>query len=791
MIIQINDCYNCPTVAPIQDITKCAGEQVSFKANGQDLDGDSLTYTITGKPDGASFNTQTGQFTWNSQVSNSGTFNMNVCVSDNTQFCPQPVCTPVKVTLNNCNDCPVVQPVDIKKVCEEDVIEFYLSASDADNDGLTYSIIGTLPTGATFDSSTGHFYWQTHICNSGDYNLQWCASDGQCTRCAPLNIEVIDCWEPPKACFTYQPSSPKCGETITFDASCSSDPKGLALNYQWDFNGDGVIDATGVTATYTPNCEQCDGCFNAKLTVSNSYFADTESKQVCIGAGEQLEVEGITCFPVVIQHSLQSCSVTLTEKIGDVQITLKDKVTDEVLGTCQTDRLTGACTDNFPRDVLGQFEVYATAQKTGYTGDNDETPAYPYIVIAERYEIEDLKVYNEQNYQTEDYDFYRAENMYVKFLVRDKTTGQCTTDVITEADLVSPPGGRAQLSQFKAPEGCYYYYWLNIPPTHGFLGVSQVFTFAFNFEDQTGGEAYVDLTIRNNLPQIEPAVPSQTMIQGTCAEYNLASHKHDIEDSGDDLRWEASGIGSGFTVSINDDTMKVCALQSGSAQFTLKLFDLDNDFDSQLIGAEGGDNKLPPISNPNGPYRYLEGQEIQLSSSGSRDPDGGAIVSYSWQFGDGQVSNLANPKHVYANNGTYLVTLTVTDDEGASATATTHAYISLPVEPDKTLYRDDLFVKHLEVNANNIVKKGDKEITVRATIENRGELDVKNMKLTLMVRELGLQQTFRHVRLDSDEAINKYVRFINPGIPGKYTLMLHLATESGIERTKFVEFEVI
>ena len=52
-------------------------------------------------------------------------------------------------------------------------------------------------------------------------------------------------------------------------------------------------------------------------------------------------------------------------------------------------------------------------------------------------------------------------------------------------------------------------------------------------------------------------------------------------------------------------------------------------------------------------------------TSTSSDPDG-SIASYSWTFGDGAVSTVQNPSHTYATAGTYTVTLTVTDNLGAT-----------------------------------------------------------------------------------------------------------------------------
>lgn len=85
----------------------------------------------------------------------------------------------------------------------------------------------------------------------------------------------------------------------------------------------------------------------------------------------------------------------------------------------------------------------------------------------------------------------------------------------------------------------------------------------------------------------------------------------------------------------------------------------------------------PPTASAGGPYNGQAGQTIQFYGGGSTDSDG-TILSYRWEFGDGTTGAGAAPTHAYTSAGQYTVTLTVTDDRGASAPSTTTATISSP-----------------------------------------------------------------------------------------------------------------
>jgi len=77
------------------------------------------------------------------------------------------------------------------------------------------------------------------------------------------------------------------------------------------------------------------------------------------------------------------------------------------------------------------------------------------------------------------------------------------------------------------------------------------------------------------------------------------------------------------------------------------------------------DGNIAPIAKANGPYTGDPNVAISFNSSGSNDLDG-SIVTYTWDFGDGNTSIQANPSHTYQIEGIYNLSLTVTDDLGKS-----------------------------------------------------------------------------------------------------------------------------
>lgn len=88
----------------------------------------------------------------------------------------------------------------------------------------------------------------------------------------------------------------------------------------------------------------------------------------------------------------------------------------------------------------------------------------------------------------------------------------------------------------------------------------------------------------------------------------------------------------------------------------------------------GGTANSPPTAS----FTFTcTGLSCSFDGSGSTDSDG-TIASYAWNFGDGTTGSGVTVSHTYAAGGTYTVSLTVTDDDGATGSSSQNVTVSSP-----------------------------------------------------------------------------------------------------------------
>ena len=77
--------------------------------------------------------------------------------------------------------------------------------------------------------------------------------------------------------------------------------------------------------------------------------------------------------------------------------------------------------------------------------------------------------------------------------------------------------------------------------------------------------------------------------------------------------------------------------------------------------------------------------EVSFNASNSSDSDG-SIISYAWDFKDGNTGNGQTINHTFSSTGSYNVKLTVTDDKGATGLDTKTIIVTTPEPTPETIF---------------------------------------------------------------------------------------------------------
>ena len=173
-----------PTINGSPAGSATVGQAYTFRPTAADADGDSLTFSIQGKPAWATFNSADGSLAGTPAAANVGTASgIVISVSDGTATTSLPA---FSITVAQTNRAPTISGTPVTSARAGQPYAFRPSAADADGNRLTFSIQGK-PAWATFDAADGTLSGTPAAANVGtSAAIVISVSDGTATASLPV-----------------------------------------------------------------------------------------------------------------------------------------------------------------------------------------------------------------------------------------------------------------------------------------------------------------------------------------------------------------------------------------------------------------------------------------------------------------------------------------------------------------------------------------------------------------------------------------------------------------------------
>ncbi|RKR72934.1 beta strand repeat-containing protein [Frondihabitans australicus] len=473
------------------------------------------------------------------------------------------------------------------------------------------------------DGSTGTGVSPTHTyASAGTYTVTLTVTDNSgATGTATNQVTVAaPVNQAPTASFTSSMNNLQ----VAFDGTGSSDPDGTVASYAWNF-GDGST-GTGSTVNHT---YASAGTYSVKLTVTDNQGATGTAT---------------SSVTVVAPHVNQPPSAVITASTTGLKVSVD--------GTGSSDP------DGTVASYAWNFGDGSTA--TGSTSSHT----------------------------------YLAGGTYtVTLTVTDNSgaTGTATQSVTVAAPNQAPVASMtlganaltltADGSASQDPDGTIAAYSWNFgdntaaattkTATHTYAAAG-TYTVTLTVTDNQGATGTSSQTV--TVSKAPNVLPTASFTQ-SASNLKVSVDGTSSTDPDGTVQSYSWNFGDG-TAAVTGATATHTYASAGTYKITLTVTDND--------GGQGSSSQNATVTAPaNQPpvasfTTTASGLALSADGSGSTDPDG-TVASYSWNFGDGTAAVTGKTaNHTYAAGGTYTVSLTVTDNGGATNTATQSVTVTAP-----------------------------------------------------------------------------------------------------------------
>jgi len=532
----------------------------------------------------------------------------------------------------------------------------------------------------------------------------------------------------PVATFTYSPTTPLTGQTVTFNATLSTPDGGTIISYEWNF-GDG----TNATGKFTTHAYIDNGTYAVTLTVTDDDgLTDTDSQNITVlnrppiasftesattvptgtiitfnastsydpdgsivsyfwDFGDGTNTTGTTVSHAYANNGNYTVTLTITDNDGASASASSTKI---VLNRPPVASFTESATKVYTGTVIyfdasGSYDPDGTILK--YIWDFGDGTNATGVVVTHAYADDDIYVVT---LTVTDDDGEIASTTATKTVLNrapialftESSTMVLTGEVITfnASDSYDQDGFIVSyLWDFGDGSNASGVIVNHLYADDGIYNV----TLTVTDDDGATTSTSATKTILNRPPVAEFTESETTVFTGEVINFN-ASDSYDLDGTIISYFWD-------FGDGINATGIVVDHSYADDGNYIVALTVTDNDGATDTAtSTKTVLNRPPAASFTESAETVLTGETISFNASASSDPDG-YIVSYFWDFGDGTNATGVTVDHAYIDDGNYTVTLTVTDDDGATDTAnSTKTVLNRPPvaifsESAETVYTDE------------------------------------------------------------------------------------------------------
>ena len=461
----------------------------------------------------------------------------------------------------------------------------------------------------------------------------------------PVTVGTGGCPSAPEADLNASPQDATVGETVTFDASNSTDDDGDIAEYRWDFDGDGTVDRTTQSAT-TEESYGSAGEYTATVTVVDSE-GRTGTASATVSVGEPLNARADVPAGVEVNETFTADGSNSSGDIESYEWTFGDGTTatgasvDHAYGESGTYEVTLTVTDSAGNEDTdtATVEVVEGSEDAGPSAHLDASPTS--ASVGETVAFDASGSSDDDGIDSYEWDF----------------DGDGTVDRTTESATTEKSYGSAG----------EYETTVTVVDTAGQTDTAKR-TVTVEEDDDDGDDA----------PPTAAVTAPETVVVNDTFEIDASASTDD--DGIVEYRWDFNDDGKVDRTTTEATTIKV---YDRPKTFTTEVTVVDaseqTDSASVTIEATEPDDDAPS-ADLHAPEKVHVGDEFDVNVTNVHDESGVAHVH--WYF-DGEKGPDGHRATVsFDESGTHTVTVLLRDEEGNERTMSTRVEVVATDEGD-------------------------------------------------------------------------------------------------------------